>query len=413
MGGPVTVAAPRPSFAQIARNRPYILYLGAANVATLGYGVYAVAIVWFSYRLAGGLVVSGEVLGIEYGAYTLTFLFGPLVDRARDKRLLFVTTFPAQAAIVAAVAYLGSTGSLSTWELLTGVAAVSLLWDVAWAGFNVVPRLLLSPNELFAGGGVSGVAGSGAALAGYALGGAAIVGLGPAGGLWVYAAALGLAALLAAVNPIRAQGRATAEFWRSMREGWELIFVTERRTLGGLALADVARGFAVAGPTLLIVVVTHELFQTSATAFAAFFVASVVGTTSADLLLGRLNPRGRIGGLLIGAMAGAALGTSLLGWLPPAFPVLLSAWFAIGFALEVYFNSRVTYVHGRFAPELQGRIAGNLYLFTGLPSAVGAVALASLAAGAPLLETAVVVGAGFGLCAVLLAIQSPLRSLSF
>lgn len=371
------------------------------------------AIVWFSYRIAGGLVVSGEVLGIEYGAYTLTFLFGPLVDRARDKRLLFVTTFPAQAAIVAGLAFLGSNGTLETWELLAGVAAVSLLWDIAWAGFNAVPRLLLSPNELFAAGGIAGVVGSAATLAGYAIGGGAIVGLGPAGGLWVYSAALAVAAALAAVNPIRARTESVPPFWRSMREGWRLIFVTERRRLGGLAVADVARGFVFSGPTLLMVVAAQILFHTSATAFAAFFVASVAGTTAADLLLGRLNPRGRIGSWLIGAMVGAAALTGGLGLLPPSLPLLLVAWFAIGFAIELYFNARVTFVHGQFAPELQGRIAGNMYLFTGLPSAIGAVALASFASSAPLPASAVLIGSGFALCALLIAVQRPLRELSF
>lgn len=324
-----------------------------------------------------------------------------------------VTTFPAQAAIVAGLAYAGTAGNLQVWELLLGVVAVSILWDIAWAAFFTVPRLLLTPDELFAAGGVSGVVGSVTNLAGYALGGAAVVGLGPAGGLWVYSVALAVAALLAALNPIRSRGEVAAGFWRSMREGWRLILVAERSTLGALAGSDVARALVFAGPTLLTVVVAQVDFQTSAVAFAAFFVASVVGATTADVALGRLNPRRRIGTVLVVGMIGSALAVVGLAVLPPVLAGFLVVWFLIGGLGEAYVNARTTYVHGHVPAELQGRIAGNMYLFTGLPGAVGAVWLGSYAATGSLLWTTAIVAVGFLVTAALLFAWSPLRRLAF
>ncbi|HEV2449818.1 MAG TPA: hypothetical protein VGU43_05360, partial [Thermoplasmata archaeon] len=102
--GPRREEHARGGWRALARNRRYLLYLTSSSLASTGYAVYSVSVLFLAYGLSGNLLVAGLVLFIEYGVYSCTFLFAPLVDRARDKRTLLLVVFPPMGAASATLA---------------------------------------------------------------------------------------------------------------------------------------------------------------------------------------------------------------------------------------------------------------------------------------------------------------------
>ena len=88
-------------YGELLRNRTWLLWEISADAASVGYSVYAISIPWFAYQFSGNFLIVGVVLFVEVGIYSLTFLIGPLVDRARDKRSVYLACYPAQAVAAA------------------------------------------------------------------------------------------------------------------------------------------------------------------------------------------------------------------------------------------------------------------------------------------------------------------------
>ena len=88
-------------YRSVLRNRRFLLYQVSAIFSSTGYAVYAISIPWIAYLNSGSFLVVGLVLFLEIGIYACTFLAAPLVDRAADKRVVFLIGYPIQA--VAAV----------------------------------------------------------------------------------------------------------------------------------------------------------------------------------------------------------------------------------------------------------------------------------------------------------------------
>jgi len=402
-----------PTFAAVLRNRPYVKYLLMANLSAFGYSVYAISIVWFGYKEAGGLLSSAGALAAEYGAYTLTFLFGPLVDKAKDKRSMFLLAFPAQVGLVVVTAIEGEAGRLTFPSLLALVIGVSLLWDIAWVAMNVVPRMLLSKDELFAARGVSGIFTSLNTLGGYGAGAVAIVWFGPVGGVWFYALALAVSSILALLNPLRGAVSKETRFWASMKEGWKVILVSQRDTLLGLSMADIVRGFFFAAPALLMVVISSERFGGSGVAYAAFAVSFVLGSMTSNVLWGKLNPRNRIGPQMILGLLGVSAVLLVMIAVPHSVALVSTVWYLAGFSVASFSSARFTYIKAKVPVELLGRVSGNMYVFVGVTSALGAIWLAQFAQSAPLTLALLVVSGGFATSSLVLALQPKVRRLAY
>lgn len=387
---------PSAGFRTVVRNRQYLLFLASSNSSAVGYSVYAISVVWLAYSVSGSFLVVGATLFIEYAAYTATFLFAPLVDRARNLRTIFLVCYPFQALAAAAIGIGFHAGVLSVGVLLALVAVLSILWDLPWAAANAAPGVLLSTQEQFAAQGVASAVGGANSIAGFAVGGALILVVGPQGGMYLYAGLLSLGALLAIPLKIPGHGRAGESFGESFRDGWREIFSGPGRPLLQLAAMDSMVGFFTSAPAILITLLASVTYVASAsTGYALLFTADVVGGVVAGLVLGRINPRGRIGTVLIGSLFAGAVVFALAVSLPPIVTLGAIAWFAIGFASSAYFDAKYAFLRGAIPKPKLGRVVSNMYLFTGIAASIGALTIGAAASSGDPQALGMLIAAGF------------------
>lgn len=379
----------------------------------VGYSIYSVSILWLAYQISGNLVVAGAVLFVELATYSLTFVIGPLVDRAADKRTIFLACFPVQAAAAGALALGLSRGFLTIPLLLGLVVVISLLWDFAWAAGNTATRLLLSPDEMFAAQGLSGLVNGGNTVAGYAVGGTLILLVGAGGGLLLYAVLLALAAGLAIWVRVPAAPTVPSSFGPSFREGWKTVFAGEGRPLLLLSLMDGVRGFVSNGPALLITLAANVIFRDPAQAYGVLFTVYIVGGVASGLIWGHINPRHRVGPLLVLSLVVTGIAVVLGVRSAPLWVATLPLWFLAGFAIDAYTGARSAFLEGSLPADQLGRVTSNLYLFQGVTSAIGALVIGLVAVTWTPLEVAGLVAGGFVVAGLLGAVFPAVRRLRY
>jgi hypothetical protein len=400
-------------FVALIRDRRYLLWLLSSDAANVGYSIYAITILWISYRISGSLVLAGIVLLVEIGTYTMTFLFGPLVDRVPNKRTIFLVCYPVQAVAAFALGFEFLAGTLSIPVLLGIVAVLSVLWDIVWAAYQVVPRLVVGRDKLFQASGIGGIVSGGNQIAGYALGGALIVLVGPGEGALLYGSLL-LAALACSIplslpTPPAAAPPTGSEF----REGWRPFRPGDPSGLFELGIQEIAFGFFSAGPALLITLQANVAFVQHALTYGVLFTAFIVGGVIAGLALGWVNPRRRVGVLIIGGLVATGAALVLASLAPPLLVASAVAWYLVGVTNTVHFTARTNYVQGRFPPELLARISSNLYVFTGSASAVGAVTLAYLSPRLSPTAFGMLIAGGWLAAALVASVFPRIRQLSY
>ena len=397
----------------LLRNRPWLLWEVSATAATVGYSVYAISIPWFAYRATGNFLVVGLVLFAEVGIYSLTFLAGPIVDRARNKRSVYLACYPAQAVAAAVLGLAIGMGFLSLALLFGLIGFLSLLWDFTWATNNVVPRLLLDKDQLFRAGGLGTLLGGATQLGGYSAGAFIVIVVGPSGGMLLYAAFLAAATVLVLPVSLPSPPSPRAGYLAEFRDGWRYFSAKTGTALRQLATVEVVRGFFSIAPTLLIVVVAARQFVGSSDAYSILFVAWVVGGVAIALFLGEWNPRRRIGWVLIGSVASGAFLVALA--VVPGLALLPGAavWFFIGCAGTAYTSVLYVYLRGAYPPEAIGRITANLYLFTGTSASAGAVVLGAVAESWSLTDFGALIALGLASVGGLLLALPAIRRLVF
>jgi DHA3 family macrolide efflux protein-like MFS transporter len=390
----------------VLRNRKFLLYEASAIASTTGYAVYSIAIPWLAYLNSGSFLVVGLVLFLEIGIYSLTFLAAPLVDRAEDKRFVFLIGYPIQAVAAGILAYAAAHGELSLGLLLLLVSVLAVAWDFEWAVFQVAPRLLLPKDELFAGQGLAGALGGGVQVGGYAVGAGLILLSGAAGSGYLYAGLLIVATLLASLVALRGGRSTEREYLAGFLEGWRYLLGTrEGRPLLQLGVLDGVEGFFAAAPPVLITLFAGRVFANPSLAYGVLFTAFVVGGVVMDLLLGHFNPRGRVGAVLVGGLSVSAVALYLTGVFPPSLVLTASAWFVAGLAMGAYYSGKNTFLWGYVPANRLARVTSNLYVFPGVSGAIGAIALGVLATRivpGSLTTLAALVFAGAALMSVLL-----------
>ena len=389
-------------YRELLRNRRWLLWETSATLSSVGYSVYAIAIPWFAYRYTASFLLVGVVLFVEVGIYALSFLTGPLVDRARDKRTIYLACYPAQAVAAALLGVAIGRGFLSIALLLGLVAFVSVLWDFTWTANNAVPRLLLRVDEFFRASGLGTLIGGAGQLAGYFAGAALVVAVGPSAGLLLYAGLLGAAALAMLPVSIVAERPAVDSYRTSFLNGWRMFQGKAGRALRQLATVELVRGFFAAAPAILIVAVAARTFSSEPNAYGVLFLAWAVGGIVFGLVLGEWNPRGRVGSLL--AFSALASGLLLTATVAPRLSLDLGAlvWFLFGATGAVYTTVFYVYLRAAYPPDAIGRVTSNLYLFTGVSGAAGAVVVGAIAVAWPLVWVGGLMAAGFLVAGALL-----------
>lgn len=415
--GPPAVEGPSTSrvrgYRDLLSNRNWLLWEFSATTATVGYFVYAISVPWFAYQFSANFLIVGLVLFVEFGIYTLTFLAGPLVDRARDKRTIYLVCYPAQGVAAVFLGLAIERGFLSLPLLLGLIAFLSFLWDFTWAANNVAPRLLLDVDQLFRASGLGTLLGGVTQLAGYAVGAALIVLIGPAVGFLLYGGLLFLALVLVVPVALRSPPMSKGGYLDDFREGWRHFTGAAGKALRGLASVELLRGFFGAAPTVLIVVVAARLYAGATSAYGLLFAAEVVGGIAVGLFLGEWNPRRSIGGVLIGSVFASAALVVLA--VSPAVGLVggTLVWFFFGAAGSAYTSAFYVYLRGAYPSEAIGRITANLYLFTGISASAGSIVIGLLAERWSLEDLGLLVGVGMAAAGALLAALPSLRRLVF
>lgn len=400
------MSAPKPGFRTVLRNRQYLLWLASSNAASVGYSVYAISIVWLTYTVTHSYAIVGVVLFVEYATYAGTFLVGPFVDRVRNQRTIYLVCYPLQAAAAATIALTAISGHLTIPLLVGLIVLISALWDLAWAAYNAAPRLLLTPEELFAASGVGKAIGRANSIAGYAAGGVLILVVGAGGGMFLYAALLGIGAILALWLRIHPGQSPDTGLGQSFREGWRATTGGSGRPLLQLASVDAIQGFFTSGTALFITLVSITTFAFSSGAYALLFTIYVVGGVAAGLSLGWINPRGRAGVVMVGSLLASGVAFAVAGVVPAVLVLVAFVWLLIGLFLAAYSDAKYAFLRGSVDPRKLGRVTSNMYLFPGISSAVGALVLGILAGSVSPLYFGLVLGVGF-LSAGVLAIVLP------
>jgi hypothetical protein len=411
--GPLLATNAPGGYRSVLRNRRFLLYESSAILSSTGYAVYSISIPWIAYLNSGSFLVVGLVLFLELGVYALTFLVAPLVDRAADKRTVFLVGYPIQAVAAGLLAYAASRGELHLGLLLVLVAILSVAWDFEWAVFQVAPRALLSKDDLFAGQGLASALGSGVQVGGYAAGAGLILVSGAVGSGYLYAGLLVLATLLAALVPLRG-GRATErEYSAGFVEGWRYLTTPEGQPLLQLGVLGAVSGFFSAAPALLITLDANHSFTNPGLAYGILFTSFVVGGVAVDLLLGHLNPRRRIGIVIVAALSLSALALYLTGVFPPSLPLAAAVWFLAGVGVSGYLAGSGTFLWGYVPENRLARVTSNLYVFRGAAGAIGAVVLGVLAAQIVPSSLATIVALVYGAAAVGSLLLPAIRTFSF
>lgn len=389
------MTSPPLGFRSVLRNRQYLLWAASSNTASVGYAVYAISIVWLTYSVTHSYAIVGVVLFVEYATYAGTFLLAPFVDRVRNQRTVYLVCYPLQA-VGAAIIGLAAAERFLTIPLLIGlIVLISLLWDLAWAAFQAAPRLLLTPDEQFAAGGVSGAIGGANSIAGYATGGVLILLVGAGGGMFLYAGLLVAGAILAIGLKIHPGSTDNLGFNESFREGWRTTAGGAGRPLLQLATVDAVQGFFTSGTAFLITLIAVSTFSVSTSAYSVLFTVYVVGGVAADLALGWINPRGRAGAVMVGALLLGGLAFLAVGAIPPDLVLVALLWLLIGLFLSLYLDAKYSFLRGSVDPAQLGRVTSNMYLFPGVSSAMGALVLGVLASSSSPLTFGLVLGVGF------------------
>src|SRR5437016_8633999 len=150
VGEPVSTgsAAPKLGPRELFRNRTFLLFQARGTLSNVSYTLYVGTILWLTYRLSGGIFLSGVVIGVQTLVFTLTFLISPLVDRLYDKRWVFILCYPVQTAVALVLALTYAGGVLTTPILVAIVVLLAVLWDFTEAADETTTRSEEHTSEL-------------------------------------------------------------------------------------------------------------------------------------------------------------------------------------------------------------------------------------------------------------------------
>ena len=395
-------------------NRRMALGLVSSGLAWGGYAVYEISVLLLSYEISHNLAIVGLVVLVEYGAYAVTFIAGPTVDRARNLRTVLLLGYGLQALFAFVIGLTLQSGHLSIPALLALVAGISLVWDFTWTADNALIPRLTSAGELFRANALFNLIQGGNTVAGFGVGAALLLFVGPGGGMYVYALLNVAAALIVIPLSLPAAQATTTAFLEDFWEGWRELGRGVGRPLLQLAVFSSAQGFFVAAAPLLITFLTQREFADPTFSYALLFTAFTVGGVAGGLALGYLNPRRGVSEVILGCTAAEGILILASVYVAPAIVPSLFLWFLTGIVAAGFYQAYLTYLQAVVPQDRFGRVLTNLYLFRGIPTALGALVVGTLAAlwGAPLL--ALVIAITYVLCAILGPVLLPgIRRLSF
>lgn len=370
----------RGSYRSLLRNHRVVLAVASIAIGDGGYSVYSIAILWLSFQLSGSLAIAGLVLLVESGMYSITFIAGPTVDRARNLRSVLVTGYALQAIIGVILGATLAAGLLAVPLLLALVGAISLVWDFTWAANNALLPRIVAEEELFRANGLVGAVSGGNAIAGTAAGAGLLLLVGPGGAMFLLAALEGAALLV--VLPLSVSSRRLAETraWADFREGWRELSRGAGRPLLQLAAFAAFQGFFIQAPALLVTLLAEQQFPDSNLAYGILFTSYAVGGVVGGLLIGSWNPRRHLTLAMSAGTTMTGLLTVAAVYVAPFLVPSVALWFLVGLVGVAFYSCFLVYLQARVPADRFGRVLTDIYLFRGIPTAIGAEVISLLAA---------------------------------
>src|SRR5256885_5400277 len=221
VGGPMSTgsAAPKLGPRELLRNRTFLLFQARGTLSNVSYTLYIGTILWLTYRLSGGIFLSGVVIGVQTLVFTLTFLISPLVDRLYDKRWVFVLCYPVQTALALVLALTYASGVLTIPILVAIVVLLAVLWDFTEAADETTTRLLFGKDNLFVISGLGSAIGGGGNITIYFSRGGAIAPFAVVGGPYLLSGLLALGTGLSLSPSPSTPDIARQTWWSGFREG--------------------------------------------------------------------------------------------------------------------------------------------------------------------------------------------------
>lgn len=345
------------------RNRRYLLYIGDSAIASLGYSLYYIAIPLFSYIYSHSILFTGLILFTEYGIYSLTSLVGPVVDNIKDKRFIFILSYPVMAISSILLGFLVLEGWLLAPEFIALIAVISIGWDFAWTADHVAIPLLVEDDQLMKANGYADAIIGTHSVGGFAAGGIILLILGPAYIFFLYGILLAVSAAVFIFIPL--PGAEVHQSSKGYLEGWKYLF-REKKNLLYLSIFLASIAFFSFAPQLYITYLSKSNF-----AYTINLVMFLSGSSIAGLVLGRLNPqRGTWGMVFISAIA-----TGLLLLAGVAFFDNIDFDFIIWLTLGAMYSVRIVafrvYLQRTVDKNMLGRAVSSLYTFRGITSSAG------------------------------------------
>lgn len=347
-------------------NRYFILYCAKLSASNLGYTLYMITIPAYAFLISRSIVFTGIVLFIEYGIYSLTFLAGPLVDRAKDKRYIISASEIGIGitALVLGLSMLYVPGN--TYFLLPLIAIIAILWNVAWTADHAVLPLIVGGRDISRGNGIISALGNGHIAAGLAIGGFLFAILQPFYSILLYSACLFFSGIIILAIPLRLEEKEEKPD-PGLRLGWKYL-VEEQKPMILFAVVIAVFSIFTNAP---VIAVAYIYGASSPLAYSILFSMYYLGSMLSGLLLARRFPGKSLGKVLLLTyfLSGILLYVSILRTEP--LEALIIIWAVLGFSYSIHTPLFSTYLQTLTSKSMLGRSASNLYTFRGVTSTAG------------------------------------------
>ncbi len=352
----------------LGSNRYFVAYCMKVSASNLGYTLYMITIPAYAYIISRSIFFTGLVLFIEYGIYSMTFLAGPLVDRAKDKRYVISGSEIGigVSALLLGISMLYEPGNQYLLLILIGIIAV--FWDIAWTADHVVLPLIVDGNDIGKGNGILSALGNGHVAAGLAIGGFLFAILEPFNSILLYSGCLLFSGMIMLFIPLRVEEAHRASD-PGFRMGWKYL-IEEQKTMIIFALVIGVFSIFSNAPVLAV---AYLYGASSPFTYSILFSVFYVGSMISGLILTRMFPKRSIGKtlLLTYLLSGALLFLSVYRTEP--IEILILIWAALGFSYSIHTPLFSTFLQTITSKNMLGRAASNLYTFRGITSTAGTI----------------------------------------
>jgi MFS family permease len=412
------MAAERPSYATLFRNRSFSSLWVSQVVSQSGDAIFDVALLWLVLVTTG----STTLVGITQAAVLLPSVFaspiaGVYADRLNRRNLMIASNL-AQGAVTAAISILYVTSELNFSVLVVMVLALYTGTQFFTAANTAIIPRIVGKENLGAANGLFMLSTSANQLASYTVGGVVLATVG-AGASITYDSLTFFfaAAMLTLVARSYGQTRTNeaprgnpqpdgSGFWKEFREG--LSFVRQSRVFLELVVFGFLVNFFSGGVTVLFAPYVKVWIHGGALTYGLTLAASALGMIVGSIAIGKVNFRAYVGKLLFLGVAASGALIALAGLvtsIPPAL-VIVSLVGVMGAVVNLPIQVLVqTQVPG----EVLGRAGTVMRSMLASAPVIAAVVFGFLASVTTI--GALFVGAGAALVLVTLLLYIPFSRL--